>query len=70
MTATPRIYSFDCKSKAKENNIVICSMDDPKIYGDEIYRISFSKAVEKELLADYRVLVLTVNKKDIPIEFQ
>lgn len=70
MTATPRIYSSKSKSKAEESDIVICSMDDPKIYGDEIYRIGFSKAVEHELLTDYRVLVLTVSKKDIPIEFQ
>ena len=42
---------------------VVCSMDDPEIYGEEIYRLSFSEAVDKELLTDYKVLILTTSKE-------
>ncbi|MHB1679401.1 MAG: type ISP restriction/modification enzyme [bacterium] len=60
MTATPRIYTSNVKTKAKEKEIELCSMDDEKIYGDTIYQLSFSKAVEEGLLSDYQVLVLMV----------
>ncbi len=66
MTATPRLYSDDSKSKANKNEAILCSMDDEKIYGKEIYRIGFGEAVEKGLLTDYKVLVLTLNSNDIP----
>ncbi|WP_430427412.1 DEAD/DEAH box helicase [Maribacter litoralis] len=66
MTATPRLFSDDSKSKADSNEAVICSMDDIEVYGDEIYRIGFGEAVEKGLLTDYKVLVLTLSENDIP----
>jgi len=66
MTATPRLYSDDIKSKAAQADAVLCSMDDPKLYGDEIYRIGFGEAVEKDLLTDYKVLILTLSDKDVP----
>lgn len=68
MTATPRLYSANIKVKAKENeNIdVLCSMDDPEWYGEEFHRLSFNDAVSQGLLADYKVLVLTVSEEDIP----
>ena len=70
MTATPRLYDENSKSKAAQNNAVICSMDDTDIYGDEIYRIGFGEAVERDLLTDYKVLILTMNEKDVPISIQ
>ncbi len=68
MTATPRLYSANVKVKAKENeNIdILCSMDDEQIYGQEFHRLSFNDAVSQGLLADYKVLVLTVSEEDIP----
>ena len=66
MTATPRLYSEDSKSKAAEADAVLCSMDDPDLYGEEIYRIGFGEAVEKDLLTDYKVLILTLNDKNVP----
>ena len=64
MTATPRLYSDNVKEKAaQDSNIdVLCSMDDENIYGKEIYRLGFGKAVDEGLLSDYKVLVLTVNQ--------
>ena len=66
MTATPRLYSDDSKSKAAQDDAILCSMDDPKLYGEEIYRIGFGQAVENDLLSDYKVLILTLNENDIP----
>lgn len=66
MTATPRLYDLETKSKAAQAEAILCSMDDEALYGDEIYRIGFGEAVEKDLLTDYKVLILTLNDKDVP----
>ena len=65
MTATPRLYTDEARKKAEANDAVLCSMDDVSLYGDEIYRIGFGEAVEKQLLTDYKVLILAVGDKDI-----
>jgi predicted helicase len=65
MTATPRLFSDDAKSKAAQYDAELCSMDDTKLYGEEIYRIGFGQAVEKDLLSDYKVLILTLTESDI-----
>jgi predicted helicase len=45
-------------------------MDDIETYGEEIYRIGFGQAVEKGLLSDYKVLVLAVSEKEMPVALQ
>ncbi|MGB7201460.1 MAG: type ISP restriction/modification enzyme [Pyrinomonadaceae bacterium] len=65
MTATPRLYSDDSKGKAALAEATVWSMDDESLYGDEIYRIGFGEAVERELLTDYKVLILTVGEGDV-----
>ena len=70
MTATPRLYDDNTTSKAHEVGAVLCSMDDESLYGEEIYRIGFGEAVEKGLLSDYKVLILTLNEKDITPSIQ
>lgn len=66
MTATPRLYSDETKSKAAQADATLCSMDDVSLYGEEIYRIGFGEAVEKDLLTDYKVLILTLSEQDVP----
>jgi predicted helicase len=66
MTATPRLYNEDTKSKAAQAEAILCSMDDVSLYGEEIYKIGFGEAVEKDLLTDYKVLILTLSEKDVP----
>jgi predicted helicase len=70
MTATPRVYGDYAKGKAKEASAILCSMDDENIYGPEIYRLGFGEAVDRGLLSDYKVLVLTINRKEISPEQQ
>ena len=66
MTATPRLYDDNTKSKAAQAEAILCSMDDLALYGEEMYRIGFGEAVERDLLTDYKVLILTLNDKDVP----
>ncbi|HET8671966.1 MAG TPA: DEAD/DEAH box helicase family protein, partial [Candidatus Saccharimonadales bacterium] len=70
MTATPRLYAEDSKLKAEQSSAVICSMDDEALYGREIYRIGFGEAVERDLLSDYKVLILTLSENDVTPEVQ
>jgi predicted helicase len=62
MTATPRIYSEDSQKKAAENEYLLASMDDVETYGPTFHRLGFGRAVEQDLLSDYKVLILTVSE--------
>lgn len=62
MTATPRIYGETAKRKGAEEDFTIASMDDESIYGPVAYQIKFGEAVERGLLTDYKVVVLTVEE--------
>ena len=68
MTATPRIYTEGAIQRARNVSATLCSMDDVNLYGQEFYRIGFGEAVEKQLLTDYKVLVITLSKDDISPE--
>jgi predicted helicase len=61
MTATPRLFDDTTKSKAEEHSAEIVSMDDLDTFGPEFHRLSFGEAVDRGLLTDYKVLVLTVD---------
>ncbi|MGO1633543.1 DEAD/DEAH box helicase [Corynebacterium variabile] len=62
MTATPRLFDDTTKSKAEEHSAEIVSMDDLDTFGPEFHRLSFGEAVDRGLLTDYKVLVLTVDE--------
>lgn len=64
MTATPRLYTEGAKAKAARHDIEVFSMDDPSIYGPEFHRLPFSRAVEQNLLSDYKVVILTMYEPD------
>jgi predicted helicase len=66
MTATPRLFNIDAKSQAAQNDVPLWSMDDEAFFGKEIHRIGFGEAVERGLLTDYKVIILTLNDKDVP----
>lgn len=70
MTATPRIYSDAVKDKAGEHSAEMVSMDDELRYGPEFHNLSFGDAVERGLLTDYKVLVLTVDESVISAPMQ
>lgn len=60
MSATPKVWTSASKAKAKQNNTEMYSMDDPAIYGEEIYTLPFSKAIEQDLLSDYQVMIVAL----------
>ncbi|MCY4584463.1 MAG: DEAD/DEAH box helicase family protein [Bryobacterales bacterium] len=62
MTATPRIYGEGAKSKARELDVVLASMDDEAMYGQVLFHAGFSRAVENGILTDYRVIVLVMDE--------
>ncbi len=70
MTATPRLYKDADQKRARENEAYLCSMDDAEIYGNEFYRLGFGEAVDKNLLSDYKVLILNVEPGDVSTEVQ
>lgn len=62
MTATPKIFGENAKSKAKQHDVALASMDDPDMFGELLYYKGFSWAVENNLLSDYKVIVLAVDE--------
>lgn len=62
MTATPRIYGDAAK---QTENVTLCSMDNEALYGKELYIITFSEAVSRKLLVDYKVIVLAIEESHI-----
>lgn len=69
-TATPRVYGEDAKKKAEEMSVLIADMSDSEIYGEEFYRIGFGDAIRKDILTDYKVMVLAVDEEVIARRFQ
>ena len=65
MTATPRIYTERSRSRLAEHGIDVVDMSDYGVYGPELHRLPFAKAVEHGMLSDYRVIVLGVNEASV-----
>ena len=63
MTATSKIYPKSAKTRAERANAKPYSMDDPATFGNEFYRLDFSDAIRKDLLSDYKVIVLGVDER-------
>ena len=65
MTATPRIYAPQAKRKAADAEAYVASMDDEETYGPEFHRLGFGRAVQGDLLCDYKVAILVVSENQI-----
>ena len=70
MTATPRVYGDSAKAKAEEGGIVLYNMDNEEQYGKTLHTLSFSEAVKRGILVDYKVIVLTVSEDHISKNLQ
>ena len=70
LTATPRLYTEAAKAKAADRSVEIFSMDDPATYGPEFHRLPFSKAVEQDLLSDYKVVIFTIAEEHVDAALQ
>lgn len=65
MTATPRLYAAHIKEKAQKDDILLYSMDNPDIYGEPFYEMTWGEAVAKKLICDYKILVISVTDKEV-----
>lgn len=63
-TATPKILTNSVKSTAGERGLIINSMDDTKVYGPVFHELNFSEAIAKDILTDYKVVVVGVEKEE------
>ncbi|MBQ7169769.1 MAG: DEAD/DEAH box helicase [Synergistaceae bacterium] len=68
MTATPRIFGDTPErkaailKKADDSNATLYDMEDESVYGPEFHRLAFSKAVNDNLLSDYKVIIFMVER--------
>ncbi|MFO0681749.1 MAG: type ISP restriction/modification enzyme [Sandaracinus sp.] len=65
MTATPRVYANAAKATAEQQSVQLCSMDDEALYGPSFDVLTFSEAVKRGLLVDYKVIVLAIEESHV-----
>ncbi len=65
MTATPRLYTQKSIRRAEQKGVSVVDMGDYEVYGPELHRLPFAKAVEHQMLSDYRVIVLGVSESSV-----
>lgn len=70
MTATPRIYAEASKDRAKDLGTEVFSMDDPQKFGPLFHRLRFDEAVRRDLLSDYKVLIIAVDERHVNLSLQ
>ena len=64
-TATPRYFGKSVKSAAKLREVEIVGMDDETIFGPIIHKLTFGEAIQRDLLNDYRVVIVGVDEPKI-----
>lgn len=66
MTATPRVASANAITRAtKDEDIYLYCMDNENLYGKEFFRMSFAEAIEADILVDYKIIAIGVEKQEI-----
>jgi predicted helicase len=65
MTATPRIYSDAAEAQAEKDDAKLYGMNKEEWFGKELFVITFSEAVKRGLLVDYKVIVLAIEEAHV-----
>ncbi|MFE1764019.1 Helicase associated domain protein [Streptomyces angustmyceticus] len=74
MTATPRTWTpEDPKKRRRRKNAPapndspepLASMDDPSIYGPVVYQLGLADAIDRGILADYRIVVPVISDDEL-----
>jgi superfamily II DNA or RNA helicase len=63
-TATPRHYSVK-KHDKEGNKKEVFSMDVPEVYGLVVHKLSFAKAVERDIICGYKVVFSAVTSDEV-----
>lgn len=58
-TATPRVVTY-----RGDGDLDVVSMDDPELFGPELFRIDFAEAIDRGLLTDYQVVISAVDSRE------
>jgi len=64
-TATPKIYSSRVQSIASYHDVEIIGMDNEEQFGVVFYALNFGEAIDRELLTDYKVVVIGVTEESV-----
>jgi superfamily II DNA or RNA helicase len=64
-TATPRVYKTGLKKAAEEFGVEVVDMNDERIFGNRVHTLTFSEAINRGLLTDYRVLIVGVDNERV-----
>ena len=60
-TATPRTYTTSVKQAAEDRGIEVVGMDDEHVFGKVLYSLPFGEAIRRNLLTDYRIVIIGVD---------
>lgn len=64
VTATPRHYNPSQRNKEGDATVAF-SMDDPKVYGEQCYTLSFSKAANLGIICGYKVIISVITSDQV-----
>ena len=64
-TATPRVYKRGLKKAAEEVGVEVVDMSDGRSFGKRFHTLTFGEAIKRDLLTDYRVLIVGVDNERI-----
>lgn len=64
-TATPRIAAGITGGLEDSAHNVICSMDDPEVFGETVFRYPVAQGIVDGLIADYEVIVPVITDQDL-----
>ena len=64
-TATPRVYKTSLKKAAEEFGVEVVDMNDARNFGKRFHTLTFGEAIKRDLLTDYRVLIVGVDNERI-----
>ncbi len=65
LPARRRLYSTATPRVPTTGGVDLISMDDPTVFGRRVFHLSFAAAIDADLLADYRVAVVTVTDGEV-----
>ena len=60
-TATPRIFSPSVRKAAADRGVDVTGMDDDERFGPVLHRLPFGEAITRDLLTDYRVVIMVID---------
>jgi predicted helicase len=62
LTATPRHYNPQKRDREGEAELVF-SMDNPKVYGPQAYRLTFAEAARRGIICGYKVIISVITSE-------